>query len=194
MSNKKKNNTKSNGERSLYIAATVVLIVAAIIAALMLILGAKGTTDDMNVGIDGVDIYYGEPIGDAISRLGEPDSVAERDEYSGEQTYSYTVDAFGLKDVSLSITAKKDDHYDDQVYKVSLSMFADDLEDLFNRTRDHIRELYKGREGYYASDVSNYEGLYFCSVYCEAEKFTESCEISRDSEAVDLVAIYSPKY
>lgn len=194
MSNKTKA-AKSNGERSLYIAAAAVLIAAAVIAALMLILGQTGSSKEkMNVGIDGVEIYYGEPVDDALARLGKPESVSEKDPYSGETAYTYTVDAFGVKDATLQIYGKEAEHYDDQVYMVTLTMFTDDREALFDRVREHISEQYKYRKGYNTSDISKYNGLTFCSVYTESDDYTESCGIDYDSEAVELTAIYSPKY
>ena len=193
MSNKNKT-AESNGERSLYIAAIAVLIVAAVLAALAFILSPENANEKMNVCIDGVEVYYGEPVNDLLARLGEPESVSEKDPYSGETTYKYTVDAFGVKGSSLLIYGKEDEHYDDQVYMITLTMFSDDREALFDRVLGHISEQYKNRKGCTVTDVSEYNGLHFCSVYAEYDEFTESCGISYDSEAVELTAIYSPKY
>ena len=194
MSNSK-SKSKAANDKPLYIAAAAVLIAAAVVSVLMLILGQTGSRkEDMNVGIDGVDIYYGEPVDDMLARLGEPESVSGKDPYSGETSYKYTVDAFGVKDAALQIYGKEAEHYDDQVYMVTLTMFSDDREALFDRVREHISEQYKYRKGYNTSDISEYNGLTFCSVYTESDDYTESCGIDYDSEAVELTAIYSPKY
>ncbi len=193
MSNKK-NNNKSNDERRLYIIAAAVLIAAVVFAALMLLLDPNRAKEDMNVGIDGVDIYYGEPVSDMLDRLGDPDSVSAKDKYSGETSYRYTVDAFGVKGASLLISGKEAEHYDNQVYMVTLTMYTDDREALFDRVRKHISEQYKNRKGYSTSDISEYNDLTFCSVYVEADDYTESCGINYDSVAVEITAIYSPKY
>jgi len=191
MSNSK---SKTTNDKPLYIAAAIVLIAAAIVAALMYIFAPNSSKEDMNVGIDGVDVYYGEPINDVLARLGKPDSVSDKDVYSGETAYWYTVDAFGVKDSTLMVYGKEAEHYDNQLYMVTLTMPTDDQEALFERVREHISEQYKNREGYNDSDVSVYNDLTFCSVYTESDDYTESCGINYDSEAVELTAIYSPKY
>ena len=190
--NKEKNKTKSNGERGLYIAAIAVLITAAVFAALTLLLDPNRKNEDMNVGIEGVDVYYGEPIEDLVARLGEPDSVSEKDERSGEKTYYYKVNAFGISDVDLAITTKEDARYHDQVYMIYLRLFTNESEELFNRAKNRFEELYKDREGYGTSGITEFNETRFCSVYTMNDECTQSCEISLNPNFVDITAFYNP--
>ncbi len=196
MANKKKRQENRAGKKKklIIIISAAILAAVAAVAVILILTSKNAAKEDMNTGLDGIDIYYGEPIGALLARLGEPESVSGKDPYSGETTYRYIVDAFGVKDSILQIYGKEAEHYDNQVYSVTLTMPADDREALFYRVREHISEKYKNRKGYAVSDISEFNGLTFCSVYTESDDYTESCGINYDSEAVELTAIYSPKY
>ena len=148
---------------------------------------------DRNVGIDGIEIYYGEKTADVLERLGEADSETDMGYGSGETYYSYSkVTAFGVEDSTLGVTVKSDARYDDVVYSVMLRMYTDETDELFNRVRDHISKLYSDREKYDSSEINEFEGVYYCSITANAKDGTESCEISRYPAYIDVIAFYSP--
>jgi|GEM_PF-2120139 len=171
--------------------AVIVLVIAAVCA--ILFIKCNKAKEEMNVGIDGIDIYYGESPEDFIARLGEADDVSEKDAYSGETTYTYnSISAFGTDNAALSITVKEDERYHNQVYMIFLRIITDDPEGLFDNVRDHVSKLYESRDGYTSSGISEFQGTYFCSVSTMNDEYTESLEISRDAVKLDITAFYSP--
>ena len=148
---------------------------------------------DRAVGIEGIEIYYGEKTAEVLARLGEADSETDMGYGSGETVYGYeNVTAYGVEGASLSVTVKTAPRYDDIVYSVMVRIPTDDPEALFDHIHEYVERLYSDREGFRSSEIWEFEGTYYCSINGNSKDGTESFEISRYPTYVDVTAFYSP--
>ncbi len=159
-------------------AVTAVLTIAAIVAA-FIYMNLYSVSDELAVGLDGAELYFGETTARAKRDVGAPTEKLESDGYT---VYKYEgVELFG---VSASAELK---FRDGRLKEVASTLAKPDGADLFEAVITELTEVYKSREDFFATDKETYSVSGYCRISGKAEGAELVCDIYDKEDFVMIV-------
>lgn len=168
-------------KRSKYLRIKIVtaVITIAVIVGAFIYMNLYSVSDELAVGLDGADLYFGETAARAKRDLGAP---AEEVGEDGLTVYKYqTVLIFG------TVTDTELKFRDGRLKEVEAVLGKADDPDLFEKVIAGVTEVYKSREDFFATDKETYDVSGYCRISGKAEGAELVCDIYNKDNCVLIV-------
>lgn len=167
------------------IIAACVLLAALIAGGIYYFLQMK-VDPDLDAGIDGAEIYFGETALRAKRDLGSPDRIEIiADDVDWFDYYYEDLTLFGQK-TDLKITFRQG-----KLEYARVDLNKNGNMDLAAEIVDHMTKVYEGREGYSKDDcLTDYQ---YCNINTETSERSIACYIMDEYNKVTVDVVYGDK-
>ncbi len=174
-------NVLAADKRSKYRKIKIINIVltVVIVAAAFVYINIYSVSDDLQVGLDGAKMYFGETKVRAKKDLGAPSEEREEDGYT---VYKYTT-VMMFETLTDSELKFKDGRLKE--VEAVLSKVSDP--DLFEKVISKVSEVYKDREDFFMTDKATYDASGYCKISGKAQGAGIYCEIFDKADCVMIV-------
>ncbi|MBQ7715650.1 MAG: hypothetical protein IJT70_07260 [Clostridia bacterium] len=153
-----KKNRKRKIKWIIIIAAAVLLITAAIVYFIY-----YSVDKSMTVGIEGVDLYYGETAFRVRCDFGKPDRI-------GTVNYEDVETAYYYEDLSMFQSKGELEIVFVDGRAKYVNAVVEKNKDTFEHIIENMSSLYENREGYEITDKELIEAYQYCSIYASDSK------------------------